>query len=472
MDHEPTQRTLKTWEITAISLGFMGPVMAMSLNGIGIAGLVGKSVPFTFCLAFIGTLLVAYSFIRLTGFIGHSGSIYALAGLTIGPRAGFFGGWVLLGTYICFSMCIVGACAVFGTAFFAELGIELDGQQWMFIAVFVLAIGLFLNSRESKITARFLLSVGFIGIASMLFLAIFILIKVGTDIDSAPVKTGIDFSVFTPGNSRWTTIITASVFAFLSWAGFESGSALGEETHNPTKIVPRSLLYAVVLGGITYIFVMFAVTIGFGTDSQGIAAFSSSSSALTELSTRYINHGFAVGMAAVAFCVALAAFLSSTAAASRLLYALARDDCGPRVFAYISKKHAIPLYAVWFCIILAVGSALALGLMGMSSVDIYYYLATIGTLCMVVAYATTSLGVIFFILQSRRAIPRYEIFIPILALCYLLFVYFIQIHDQSAPFTYFPYIAGAWCFLGIVIATARPRLAEKIGKEMRDKNPI
>lgn len=47
------KRKLKTWEITAISIGFMGPVMAMSLNGIGVAGLVGKAVPFTFAVAFV-----------------------------------------------------------------------------------------------------------------------------------------------------------------------------------------------------------------------------------------------------------------------------------------------------------------------------------------------------------------------------------------------------------------------------------
>ena len=39
-------RKLRVWEVTALSVGFMGPVMAMSLNGIGVAGLVGKAVPF------------------------------------------------------------------------------------------------------------------------------------------------------------------------------------------------------------------------------------------------------------------------------------------------------------------------------------------------------------------------------------------------------------------------------------------
>ncbi|WP_291277922.1 hypothetical protein [Galactobacter sp.] len=53
----------------------MGPVMAMSLNGIGVAGLVGKAVPFTFTVSFVGTLLVAYGFVRLLRKITHAGSV-------------------------------------------------------------------------------------------------------------------------------------------------------------------------------------------------------------------------------------------------------------------------------------------------------------------------------------------------------------------------------------------------------------
>ena len=89
----PPARKLGTIEVAAISLGFMGPVMAMSLNGIGVAELVGKAVPFTFIVASIGTLFVAYSFIRLLGKITHAGSVYALAGIALGPRAGFFSGF-------------------------------------------------------------------------------------------------------------------------------------------------------------------------------------------------------------------------------------------------------------------------------------------------------------------------------------------------------------------------------------------
>lgn len=464
------KRKLRTWEITAISIGFMGPVMAMSLNGIGVAGIVGKAVPFTFAIAFLGTMLVAYSFIRLTGLITHAGSVYALAGSTIGPRAGFFGGFALLGTYIFFAACIVGACAVFFGAFLGEIGLSLDGKLWMLIPLLILVLGLALNLRESKVTARTLLIIGFIGIAAMLVLAAVIFVTVGTG--KAPVSTGIDFTALSPAGNSFSVILTASVFAFLSWAGFESGSSLGEEAAEPKRVVPRSLFLAVALGGFIYVIVMFAQTIGFGTDEAGVAAFSASESTLTQLSTTYIGKWFAIGISAIAFCVALAAFLSSTAAASRLLFALSRDGFGPKRLAAVNPKTGVPANAVWFAVVLAVVMALALGLFGATSVDVYYWYATIGTLCMVIAYGMTSVGVIRYVLKPGSKIAKYELVLPLLALAYLVLVYINQVIGQEAPYTYFPYLAGAWCLVGLVIALAKPDLAKKIGSDITAHDPL
>ena len=83
----PERKTLSTWEVAAISVGFMAPVMAMSLNGIGVAGLVGRAVPFAFGVAFAGAVFVAYAFVRLLQRVTHAGSVYALAGITIGVSA-------------------------------------------------------------------------------------------------------------------------------------------------------------------------------------------------------------------------------------------------------------------------------------------------------------------------------------------------------------------------------------------------
>lgn len=458
------KRPLHTWEVTAISIGFMGPVMAMSLNGIGVAGLVGKAVPFTFLVSFIGTLFVAYGFIRLLRKITHAGSVYALAGITLGPRAGFFGGFALLGTYIFFAACILGACAVFFEAMLSEVGITLAPGMWMLVALVVGAIALVLNLRESATVARTLLGIGFVGIVAMIILSIVIIVRVGTG--QAPVSTGIDLSVLTPGDNALSGIMTASVFGFLSWAGFESGSSMSEETAQPKRVIPRSLLLAVVIGGLVYVFVMFAQTIGFGTDTAGIELFATAASTLTTLSSTYIGTWFAVLISIVAFFVAFGAFLSSSTAASRLLFALARDGFGPAALARQHPVSKVPTVSVATVIVLTIAMTLGLGVFGATSVDAYYWYATLGTLCMVVAYGMTSVGVIRHTFRPGSGIPKWEIIIPALGLVYLVFVYVIQVTGQEAPYTYFPWAVGLWCLIGLVIVFSRPKLAQRIGSRL------
>lgn len=457
----PERKTLSTWEVAAISVGFMAPVMAMSLNGIGVAGLVGRAVPFAFGVAFAGAVFVAYAFVRLLQRVTHAGSVYALAGITIGPKAGFFSGFALLGTYIFMTTCILGACSVFFEAMLTELSLGSSALVGIVIPLFIAALGLYLNLRNSTSATRVTLVIGLIGIFAILALSIVILAKVSAG--SAPYEASIDFGILTPAGNSWSAIMTASVFAFLSWAGFESGSSLGEETTDPKQTVPKALLLAVVTGGVIYVFVMFAQTIGFGTDEAGVERFANASSTLTELGSAYIGQWFAVLISVTAFAVAFGAFLSSSTATSRLIYTLARDGFGPSAFAKRDARTRVPNQAVWATNIIALIFALALALAGRTNVEVYYWYATIATLCMVVAYGMASVGAIRFIRDKNSSIPVWEIVFPLLALGYLVYVYFIQVIGQEPPYTYFPWFSGAWCLLGLAIIILNPKLADNIG---------
>lgn len=457
-------RKLHVWGVAAMSLAFMAPVMAMSLNGIGVAGLVGKGVAFTFAVSFVGTLLVAYSFIRLTRYFTHAGSVYALAGSTLGARAGFFGGFALLGTYLFFAVCIAGATGVFFDAMLVEFGSSLAGRAWVVVPLAVSVLVALLTLRESLIMTRVLLGIGFVGIAAMLVLAVVILTRVGTG--SAPVSTGIDLSTLTPAGVAWTAVPTAAVFGFLSWAGFESGTTLAEETENPKKVIPRALLAAVVLAGFLYTFMMFAQSIGFGTDEEGIAAFAEASSTLTTLSSTYIGPWFAVLIAIIAFAVALGSLTSSIGAAARLLYALARDGFGPAGFGRTSPRTGVPTAATVFVIGFTTVLSVGFGLAGATAVDVYYWFATVATLCMVVAYGMTSIGALRFALRPGSPIAPWEAVVPLAGLAFLVLVFAIQVIGQEAPYTWFPWIAGAWCLLGLLIVLTNPALAERIGSRL------
>ena len=93
------RRELRFIEAIALSLAIMAPTAAMALNGTAVAGLIGRAVPLAFLIATIGVLFVSYGFVRLTRHFNSAGSVFALAGATLGPRAGFFAGFALMATY-------------------------------------------------------------------------------------------------------------------------------------------------------------------------------------------------------------------------------------------------------------------------------------------------------------------------------------------------------------------------------------
>src|SRR5579862_10052966 len=128
------RRELRFWEAVAISVGIMAPTAAMALNGAAPAGLVGRAAPLAFLFAAIAIALISYSFIRLTKFFNHAGSTYALAGVTLGPRAGFFAGWALLATYSLFIAADIAEVGLFGSSFLSGVGIW-NNPSWILIAM-------------------------------------------------------------------------------------------------------------------------------------------------------------------------------------------------------------------------------------------------------------------------------------------------------------------------------------------------
>ena len=117
VDGRGLRRELQFWEAIALSLAIMAPTAAMALNGVGVAGLIGRAVPLAFIFATLAVIFVSYAFWRLTSHFSHAGSVYAFSGVTLGPQVGFFAGWALFGTYLAFTAASTAEVGLFGVDF-------------------------------------------------------------------------------------------------------------------------------------------------------------------------------------------------------------------------------------------------------------------------------------------------------------------------------------------------------------------
>src|SRR5947209_87474 len=317
------RRELRFWETIALSIAIMAPTAAMALNGTAPATLIGRAVPLAFIFATLGVLRVSYAFIRLSRYFSHAGSVYALAGVTLGPQAGFFSGWALLGTYLAFTCASTAEAGTFGVAFFKGTGIW-NGADYIWIALVAAALIAVLAYGDIRVATRSLLGMEGISVTLIVILMVVIVVKLISG--SSPHGTSISVDAFKiPSGTSLSAVGGAAVFGFLSFAGFEGAASLGEETNNPRREIPRAIRNAVIASGIFYILCILVQTWGFGATATGAKAFASSTAPLGDLAHSYVGSWMADLINAGATISAFASGLGAAAAGGRILFALSRE---------------------------------------------------------------------------------------------------------------------------------------------------
>src|SRR5215218_8688131 len=445
------RRELRFWEAIALSIGIMAPGAAMALNGTLPASLVGRAVPLAFVFASVGILFVSYAFIRLTGYFNHAGSVYALSGVTLGPRAGFFSGWALLGTYMAFTAASTAEVGLFGQAFLDGTDIWANAE-WLLISLVAAALIWFVAYGDVKVATRALLSME--GLTVTLIVVVVVVIFARVFAGTAPSGQSFTLSPFTPPSGVGLgTVALAAVFGLLSFGGFEGAASLGEETDNPRRDIPRAIATAVMTMGIFYTIVMLAQTLGFGVDKQGTESFAGSSSPLGDLSRSYVGPIMADAINFGVMVSAFASALGTATAGSRMLFALCRDGFLSRRLGETSDRTGSPANALVVVMVIAIVAFVAQRIGGVSAVNAFFYPGTIGVLCMLVTYIVVNVGALRFLFLGRR-VRVYEAIVPGIALAILVSFFSGSVSRALVfPFNFSPSFGGAWLVweLGIVL---------------------
>jgi len=464
------RRELRFWEAVAISVGIMAPTAAMALNGTVPASLVGRAVPLAFLFAAIAIALISYSFIRLTKYFNHAGSTYALAGVTLGPRAGFFAGWALLATYSLFIAADIAEVGLFGSSFLSGANIW-NSPSWILISLIAAALVWVLAYGDVKMVTRALLSFEGISVTLIAILVIVIFWKVIGH--SAPNHQHFTLKPFVPASGVGIGAVAfASVFGLLSFGGFEGAAALGEETNNPRRNIPLAIAAAVGFCGVFYTITMLAQSLGFGIDQTGIKAFSGSSAPVADLAKTYMSSGMQDAINFGAMLSAFASTLGCAAGASRILFALGRDGFLTRRLGDASARTGAPANSLAVVMAFGVIMTVALRLNDTNVVNAFFYPGTAGVLSMLIAYFVIQFGAARFLHLENRE-PRWRVLILALATGAIVYTFYKQVWPKPVyPYDVFPLLIAGWAVLGIAITLAFPALTRRIGRSLSEAEGI
>ncbi len=460
------RRNLSVWAALGLSLALLGPSMAANINPQAPAGLVGPAVPLVYALSALGVLLVAHSFVRLSQHIASAGSVYGFIGATIGPRSGFVAGWLLLGTYLAFAVTTVAGAALFLREFLTSVFDLAVGWEWL-AAVTLLVVAV-LASRPAKAATDVLLAVEVLTIVLILAVSIVALVKVLSG--AGPVGGSEVSALFSlPDGIGSSAMFAAMVFGFLSFAGFEAASTLGEEARDPRRTIPIALIGSVVLAGVFFVIVTSAVVLGFGTSAGGTEALVNSGSLVGDLGRIYITGAVGDAVTLGAATSAFGSALACTVGASRLLFAMGRDGLITTRLGEARKTDGVPQNAVAITWLASVGILGSLRFIATEEVvDVFFWAATLGSLALMVAYFMSLIGAgRFLFLGTVRRAPAVEALIPLAGMALIAYVLYRNVWPvPDAPYNTFPYVVGAWAAVGLAIVAFTPGLAKRIGERL------
>jgi amino acid transporter len=330
--------------IANFALGFLylSPMVGVvALFGMGISQAGPPSI-FWILIVGLGMLMVALVFGEVVSQFPIAGGLYQWTRRLWNGRAAWLMSWIYIG---CLTVGIT-STALFSSGFIASLfygteeapSVEATPLQTLVITLCVLAVGLLFNLSGSKTLAR----VSQIGLAGELIG----IIVVGLYLILFQRKN--DWSVFFDSmnaggeGSYLTAFLGASLVGLYLYYGFEACGEVAEETPNPARSIPRSMILTVAVGGFAAFFAFAGyvlaapnlVQIVNGEDENPIPTILQASLGTTGMKVFLV-------IVLISF---LAGVMGQQTAVSRLVYSFARDDMfpGSRVIAKTSEKHHVP----------------------------------------------------------------------------------------------------------------------------------
>ena len=447
------RRDLPLIAVIGVSLATMAPSFGISTNPQGMVPAVGAAVPVAFALATVGVLLVAYSFMRLSQRFDHAGAVYVQVGATLGPRTGVLTGWLLIGAYVMFGVLASIASGRFVSGLVKEFGGTTPPDSFAYaVALIVLIAVTVVGLGTVKRSTTILIIVEATTVLLIAIVAIFILVHLMHG--DGPQDQTLDMGVF-----RWssanapTQLLLGVTFGFLSFAGFEAATTLGDEAKSPRKDIPRALIIVPIFAGIFFVLVSGVEVMGFGTNAAGVAAFENSDSLMGDLATTYLDSWVGDLITIGAMFSAISATLACVVASSRILFAYGQDGIVLRRFGELTHKQA-PRNGVVFVVgVVALMELFALFALHAAPLNVFIEAGSAGVIMILVVYLLATLGMTrWFFLSGRNDVPKWQIVFPIVAVLFLgytlwcNFVPFPQGLDLWAPA-----VALVWFIIGLVV---------------------
>ncbi len=473
-DQQLKKGVLTTWDALALSIAVIAPAMAAAYNTSFAASVSGGSTPLGFLIAGLSSLALAYVVIQFTRRMASAGYAYTYTTKSLGPTMGFLVGWLYTFGFALFvPMTMAGASGNLSTLLHSSFGWNIN---WF---IFFLAgmAGIFLLSYyDVRLSTRAQLILGAASVFVVALLAVIIIGKGGA--------AGNNLSAFgwghtTSASGAFNGISLGIVYAITSFIGFETSAVLGEETANPRRSIPLSILGAVIFAVVFYMVITYAMSIGYGVTNG--AKWGADFTPLHTLANRYAPFlTVLVDLAAIvsAYIVCLACHTASV----RVMFSMGRDGALPRALGRTHPVHKTPVAAIVVDIVLATVIAIVLGFptvagwAGSGSGLVYGFCGGMGSIAVAAVYVVLCVsGIVYFrrVMGAEYNALKHVV-VPLIGIvAFALGIWGAISGSPAVPFNAMAPITGLWILLGVglvfYLRARSPALVSKLGQVMGEE---
>lgn len=394
-------RSLNGWNILLLGIGGIIGAGIFVLTGQASAQYAGPAIVISFILSGIACTFAALCYAELAAMIPVAGSAYTYAYATLGQLIAWIIGWDLILEYLFGASTVAVGWSGYVVSFLRDFGIEVpaalssapfnfvhghNGEpgQWIstgaiinvpaMIIVSICSMLLYVGIRES---AKFNNAIVVIKLTVLALFVVFGAMHVIPQnwVPFIPDNTG------TFGHYGWSGIFRGAGVIFFAYIGFDSISALAQETKNPQRDMPIGIIGSLIACTIIYIAVALVLTGVVKYDVLNVADPIAVAVDAAGDSLRWLRPFIKVGAVAGLSSVVLVLLMAQP----RILFSMSRDGLLSSAFSKIHPRYKTPYVST------VVTGILAALIAGFFPIGVLGELVSIGTL---LAFVLVCIGVL------------------------------------------------------------------------------
>ncbi|MFQ8847421.1 MAG: APC family permease, partial [Clostridia bacterium] len=331
MSDNTLKRTMKLHHLVIFGVAFLTPMIAYTIYGVIATASHGVESG-SICFAVIAMLFTALSYGHMAKAFPAAGSTYTYTRKAINAKLGVVAGWIVLLGYVFFPMAIW----LIGASYFSAAVPAVP--SWVWLIGFIVVTSL-INIVGVEVGSK----INFIMVSiQVVIIVAFLIFTIKAITEGMGEGTLASFSPFYNPDIDFSYTVAGAAAACYCFLGFDALTTFTEDTIDPTKNIPRSIILTLLVCGAIFLVVTYFTHLvhpSFDYPNPDNAAYDIAK----QVAPSIFGGIFLIGTIAGQF----AAGLSAQASGARLLYAMGRDGVLPKkFFGNLNHKTQTPVNAI------------------------------------------------------------------------------------------------------------------------------